>query len=278
MTQHKRISSEIFQQRLKLLLQQSGLNKSQFAQLIGINRSALSQLLSKQLLRLPRAETLYGISKANAVSVDWLLGLSQDEHLPSQVSSAMAIEQVVHGEHTLLGQWHRDAIGYKIRYVPANLPDSLKLESIIDYERHCAQVSAAARKREASSQLAYNRINESEMEVCMPLQRLHLLAQGAGVWAGLPLATRQQQLRHMAQLLDDLYPSYRLFLYDAGKVFSAPVTIFGSQRAAIYIGDMYVVINTPEEIRALTRHFDQLIRHAEVNPHESAGYVRGLID
>jgi len=277
MPNHKRATCETFQKRLQTLLQRSGLNRSQFAEKVGINRSALSQLLSEQLLRLPRAETLHGIAQANAVSIDWLLGLSQDEHLPSQIASAMEIEQINAGEDTLLNQWHRDAIGYKIRYVPSYLPDSLVLEEVIDYERSQAQVPPAIRKHEASSQLAYNRINESEMEVCMPLQQLTLLAQGKGLWEGLPAIIRRQQLNHMAQLLDDLYPTYRLFLYDERQIFSAPVTVFGSQRAAIYIGDMYVVIYTLEEIRALTRHFDHLIRKATVNPHESAAYIRSLL-
>lgn len=273
----KRETGEIFQKRLQLLLQRSNLNKAQFAESIGVNRSALAQLLSDQLLRLPRAETLCSIASIYNVSIDWLLGLSQDEHVSSAVSSAMEIEQVTNGQHTKLGQWHRDAIGYKIRYVPSNLPDSLMIEEVITYEHQYTQVPLEVRKLETNSQLAYNRINESEMEVCMPLQRLKLLAQGAGIWEELPKSLRRQQLEHIKRLLDDLYPTYRLFLYDGRKTFSAPLTVFGSQRAVIYVGDMYVVINTLEEIRALTRHFDRLIRNAEVNPHESAHVVQALL-
>ena len=58
--------------------------------------------------------------------------------------------------------------------------------------------------------------------------------------------------------------------------YSAPYTVFGPKRAAIYIGDMYVVINSTEHIRALTRHFDDLIRRAAINPHDIANYVSGL--
>lgn len=274
----KRETGEFFQKRLNLLLQRSGLNKAQFAESIGVNRSALAQLLSDQLLRLPRAETLGSIASVYNVSIDWLLGLSQDEHVSSAVSSALEIEQVTNGQHTKLSQWHRDAIGYKIRYVPSNLPDSLMIEEVIVYERQSTQVPLETRKLETNSQLAYNRINESEMEVCMPLQRLKLLAQGVGIWEALPASLRREQLEHIKRLLDDLYPTYRLFLYDGRKIFSAPLTVFGSRRAVIYVGDMYVVINTLEEIRALTRHFDHLIRNAEVNPHESAGFIQSLLD
>ncbi|HMT93056.1 helix-turn-helix transcriptional regulator [uncultured Thiothrix sp.] len=274
----KREMGETFQKRLQILLQRSGLNKAQFAESIGVNRSALAQLMSDQLLRLPRAETLCSIASTYSVSIDWLLGLSQDEHVSSAVSSAMEIEQVINGQHTKLGQWHRDAIGYKIRYVPANLPDSLMIEAVIDYERQATQVPLAVRKLETNSQLAYNRIDESEMEVCLPLQRLKMLAQGVGIWEKLPKHLRRQQLEHIQRLLDDLYPTYRLFLYDGRKIFSAPLTIFGSQRSVIYVGDMYIVINTLEEIRALTRHFDRLIRNTEVNPHESAEFIQSLLE
>lgn len=275
MTKHE--TGAVFQKRLQVLLQRSGLNKAQFAESIGVNRSALAQLLSEQLLRLPRAETLCNIASTYNVSIDWLLGLSQDEHVSSEVSSALKIEQVINGQHTQLGQWHRDAIGYKIRYVPSNLPDSLMIEEVIAYERQSTQVPLAIRKLETNSQLAYNRIDESEMEVCLPLQRLKMLAQGEGIWEELPKHLRHQQLEHIQGLLEDLYPSYRLFLYDSRKIFSAPLTIFGSQRAVIYVGDMYMVINTLEEIRALTRHFERLIRNTEINPHESAAFIRALL-
>jgi hypothetical protein len=80
----------------------------------------------------------------------------------------------------------------------------------------------------------------------------------------------------MARLLDDLYPSFRLFLYDGRQRYSVPYTIFGQLRAAIYVGDMYLVLNATEPIRTLTRHFDQLIRAAEVNAHEAAAFARAL--
>ena len=55
-----------------------------------------------------------------------------------------------------------------------------------------------------------------------------------------------------------------------------PYTIFGQIRAAIYMGDMYVVLNAAEPVRKLTRHFDNLIRAAEINAHEAAGFARSM--
>ena len=82
----------------------------------------------------------------------------------------------------------------------------------------------------------------------------------------------------MAHLLDDLYPTFRLFLYDGRMRYSVPYTIFGSIRAAIYAGDMYLVLNATQPVRSLTRHFDNLIRAAEINAHESAGFARTLAE
>ena len=56
-----------------------------------------------------------------------------------------------------------------------------------------------------------------------------------------------------------------------------PYTIFGAQRAAIYAGDMYLVLNATQPIRRLTRHFDNLIRAADVNAHEAAAHARSLM-
>jgi len=39
---------------------------------------------------------------------------------------------------------------------------------------------------------------------------------------------------------------------------------------------MYLVLNATEPIRTLTRHFDQLIRAAEVNAHEASDFARAL--
>ena len=82
----------------------------------------------------------------------------------------------------------------------------------------------------------------------------------------------------MAELLDDLYPTFRMFLYDGRLRYSVPYTIFGPYRAALYVGDMYLVLNAIEPIRTLTRHFDNLVRAADINAHEAAAHARALAE
>lgn len=273
----KRDLSEVFRERLKALVQRSGLNQSAFATSVGIDRSALSQLLSGATIRLPRAETLLTIASAHKVSLDWLLGLSQDEGVTGEIRESLEIEEASGGfERTLIAKWHAEAAGTKIRYVPAGIPDLLRTETLIDYEAGISNKSRENQAGETQYRIDYNRRPETDMEVCMPRHTLEIFARGLGVWSGFPDKDRKQQLRHMADLLDDLYPTFRLFLYDGRMRYSVPYTIFGHSRAAIYVGDMYLVLYATDPIRTLTRHFDNLIRAADINAHETAAFARRL--
>ena len=80
----KRHTAEVFRTRLAQLQGQSEMTQSGFAQAIGIDRSALSQLTSGQNPRLPRAETLLAVAQRFQVSTDWLLGLTEDRGVISQ--------------------------------------------------------------------------------------------------------------------------------------------------------------------------------------------------
>lgn len=273
----KRDLSAAFRERLRQLLARSDLNQSGFAAAVGIDRSALSQLLAGSSTRLPRAETLLNIAAEHKVSLDWLLGLSQDEALTGELRPSFEIEEgsSSFGE-PLMAKWHAEAAGMKIRYVPAGLPDLLRTRELIDYEAGMTQRSPSAQLEEAQFRLDYNRLPQTEMEVCMPRHTLEIFAQGLGIWSGFPLAARRRQLDHMAVLLDDLYPGFRLNLYDGRQRYSVPFTVFGPYRVSIYVGDMYLVLNATEPIRMLTRHFDNLVRATVVHAHEAAGFARSL--
>lgn len=275
----KRDSSRLFRERLDLLIARSAMNRSQFAAAVGLDRSALSQLLSGDTARLPRAETLIRIASTQAVSLDWLLGLSQDEGVSAEIRPSLELEEAPdpRGGEAALRQWHHEAAGTKIRYVPTTIPDFLRIDDVIAFETRDTKPPVATQIDDARERLAFSRKPESDTEVCMPLQTLEGLAAGAGTWSKLDKATRHAQIRHMASLTDELYPGLRMFLFDARRTFSAPYTVFGTLRAAVYMGDMYLVLNAKDAIDALTRHFDQLIRSAIVRPHEASAIIADLI-
>ena len=274
----KRDLGPVFRDRLALLLGRTGESRAAFAQSVGLDRSALTQLLSGSSTRLPRAETLRRMAERYSVSLDWLLGLSQDDMLGAEIRPLVEIAAAEGDtQDTLLQRWHKEAIGTKIRYVPAQIPDLLRTPAVIEYEASGgASRDPAWELRDAEFRLDYNRRPETDMEVCLPQQRLELLAEGRGQWKNLGKGARRTQLAYMADLVEELYPTFRLFLFDQLQTFSIPYTVFGSQRAAIFAGEIYLVLNATEHIRSLTRHFDNLIRHAVVSAHESAAFIRGL--
>ena len=130
----------------------------------------------------------------------------------------------------------------------------------------------------AEKRLEYSRRPETDIEACCSFQSVEGFARGEGIWRDLSLEVRREQLRWMIALTDELYPTFRWFLFDGLKHYSAPITIFGPTRAAAYIGNMYFVFNSTEHIRALTQHFDDLIRGAVVQPPDVSKLLTGLLE
>ena len=277
----RRETVSTFRARLVAIIRDSGLNRSAFARAAGVERSTLSQLLSATNERLPRIETAMAIAGQGQISLDWLLGLSQEGQagaaiLPQPLEIAPSAPTPV-DQH--LAGWHAEAVGYKIRHVPTTLPDLLKDRAIILYESHGFPARTNdSRIEESLGRLAYLRRPETEMEVCSSLQGLQNFARGNGVWGGLGIEQRKRQLGRMIELVDQLYPTFRWFLFDGLKWFSAPLTIFGPLRAAIYVGQMYFVFNSTEHIRVLAQHFDGLVRAAVVQPPEIVDLLGRLRD
>ncbi len=274
----KRHISQQFSARLRDLLERRGETISAFARRCGLDRSALSQFLDENSTRLPRSETLAAIAAAEQLSVDWLLGFSQDELGLGEVTSDFEIERTgPEQDQSLLSVWHTEAAGYKIRYAPSSLPDLLRTPAVTRFEFGINQLVSADEKADFSKQqLDYTRLPETDMEVVMPFQRLENLASGVDIWRGLERGKRIAQLEHMAKLLDELYPTFRLFLYDGRHHFLAPFTIFGPKRAALYLGGMYMVVNSVDHITQLTKRFDESIRVATVAPDRASEWVEQL--
>ncbi len=269
-----------FQQRLRQVLARSDLNQSDFARAAGIDRSTLSQLLSEGADRLPRVESIAAIAQIGNVSLDWLLGLSQGDRADTGiVAESLQIERDAPSPlDARLLSWLREAAGYRIRHIPTTFPDLLKTDAVIEDEyEHYVALGPRRRIEITQSRLEYLRQPETEIECCTSLQTFEALARGEDIWRTLKPAVRRAQLEQVIALCDELYPRFRLFLYDRKELFSVPLTVFGPLRAAIYLGQTYFVFQSTDHIRALTRHFDQIVRGASVQPTDIGGYMRGLL-
>lgn len=276
----RRDTVAVFRDRLVEVILRSGQTHAGFARQVGMDRSTLSQLLAPGNDRLPRVETVAAIAASQKVSTDWLLGLSNHGHLGADIMSESAqIERnaALPTDQRLM-RWQAEAGAFKIRHVPTTLPDLLKTETVIRYEYgHLEYADPEVGIEAAQTKLALQRRPETDMEVCTSLQSVAAFARGEQMWGDLPAADRAEQLRYMIALADELYPTFRWFLFDLREHYSAPITVFGPQRAVIYIGQMYFVFNSTEHIRALTQHFDGLIRAAIIQPTQVGDMLRGLL-
>ncbi|MBA2387905.1 MAG: helix-turn-helix transcriptional regulator, partial [Acidimicrobiia bacterium] len=126
----------MLQERLLETVVRSGLGKGAFAERAMIDRTTLSQLLSPANRRSPRIDTLRAIAAAHDVSIDWLVGLSNAGPVKAELVTQTSFEAPGPSEtdERLLG-WLNEAAEYKIRYVPVTVPDLLKSEAVIRYER-----------------------------------------------------------------------------------------------------------------------------------------------
>ncbi|MEX6505385.1 helix-turn-helix domain-containing protein [Jiella sp. M17.18] len=275
----KRDRSRLFRDRLTAAMQAAGMSKSGLARATGADRSTVSLTLSSDDGRLPNAQFAAECASALGVSADWLLGLTdRRERSADMLQAAMRIEEAARApSDELIFRWHEEARGYKIRHVPATLPDMLKSEAVLRFEygdfvgRTSDQAIADMRDR-----LAYLRAPDTDYEIAMPLDALEAFAAGEGYWRGLPAEERQAQLDRMRRLTEELYPSLRLYLFDRKKVFSAPVTIFGPLQASVYVGRFYLIFRERRQVLELTRHFDGLVREADFEAKHTPRFIEGL--
>jgi len=263
----KRDRSLLFRRRLAAAMQTRAMTRAALARVIGVDRSTISQLLSARHARLPNAQVVAECAAALGVTSDFLLGLSDR---PEQAADLLAASiTMTPAQRALVDEqifdWHREADGYKIRHVPARLPDLLKTRDMLEWE-YAPHLGQTADRAIAASQerLDWMRSSASDYEIAIPLFEIDSLVQGTGYYEGLPDEIREGQIARFVALHDQLYPSLRVFLFDARRLLSAPLTIFGPLLAVIYVGQHYLAFRDTERVRALTLHFDRLVREARI--------------
>lgn len=275
----KRLRAGLFRERLTQAMSEAQISQSALARGIGVDRSTVSQLLSDQGARMPNAQVVAECARIMGISTDWLLGLTDR---PESAAELMAESLLMtEAPRAMIDQnilnWHREAAGYKVRHVPATLPDMMKTNEFMEWEYgpHLGRTSDQAITT-AEEHLAWMRRSTSDYEIAMPLFELESFASGTGYYRDLPVDIRAQQIERMIDLHDQLYPTLRVFVFDARRVFSAPITIFGPLMAVIYLGRNYVVFRDLDRIKGITGHFDWLIKEAEVSARHFPAHLQEL--
>jgi hypothetical protein len=243
-------------------------------------RDRMTELIARSGLRHAGFARKVGVARSEGVSIDWLLGLSAEGQMSTDVllRSPVEIERDARSPaDERLDRWHEEAAGYPIRYVPATLPDLFKTEQVIEFEyKESAAFTPEQSLATTQAKIAYLRRPDTVMEVCMSRQRLEVFARGEGIWRGLSDRARRAQLKVMRERVDDLYPSLRCYLFDERQRFSIPIIVFGPLRAVLYVGQMYLVFNSTEHVTMFSQHFDDLLRAAVVQPTEMASTLARL--
>lgn len=254
-----------FAERLSGAITRSGLGKGDFAERANVDRTTLSHLLTGAG-RQPRLDTVVALASTHGLSIDWLTGLSNIDPIEAELGELQTSFETPGPSPTdeRLLTWFTEAADYKIRYIPTTLPDLLKSDSVIRFERSRSLAGTNETTiATTEARLAWARHPDTDMECCSSTQSIMSFAKGEGIWSRLGAAARREQLDRMVQLVDELYPTFRWYLYDGSQRYAAPVTVFGAQRAALYLGELYLVLSSAEHVRTLSRHFDGLIRSAE---------------
>lgn len=275
----KRARAALLRTRLSQAMREAGSNQSLLARNVGVDRSTISQLLKGDGARLPNAQVVAECAQALGVSCDWLLGLSErPERAADLLANSLALTEAPRAlVDEQIFSWHREAAGYKIRHVPATLPDMLKTRDMLEWEYrpHLGRTTEQA-VGAAQDWLSFMRENRSDYEIALPVHELVSFATASGYYAGLPDPLRKAQIAHLRALHDQLYPTLRVYLFDARKLFSAPITLFGPLLAVLYLGRNYVVFRDSERIGAFARHFDALVREAQVPARALPGFLDTL--
>jgi transcriptional regulator with XRE-family HTH domain len=277
----KRDRASLFRERLAQSMAERDVTQSGLARSVGVDRSTISQLLGDQGARLPNAQVVAECAAALGVSADWLLGLTErPERLADLLATSLTMTEAPRAlvDETIFG-WHQEAAGYKIRHVPATLPDMLKTRAMLRWEYE-PQLGRTADQAIGASEdrLHLMRRSGSDYEIALPQHELLSFVRAEGYYAGLPATIRRDQIARLRELYIQLYPSLRIYVFDARRVFSAPVTIFGPLLAVLYLGRHYIAFRDNARVTSFSAHFDWLVRESETGARDFNRLIAALVE
>ena len=262
----------LFRRRLDIVMARAGTSPAAFARRAGIDRSTLSQLMTDDAPRLPRAETLMALAQAAHVSVDWLLGLSQREEVGAEIIEAMLqIETPDHlpaDDHFM--RWLNEAEGYRIRTVPLALPDFMKTEAVLrlEYGGGLRQRGAGAARRRAGAARLHAQARPRRRGLRGAAVALGARGRAGPVGRASARGPPGAAPRHGGHLPRRLSRACGSISTTCATSMPRPSRSSGRSAPCCSSGQAYLVLNGSDHIRMFARRFDDLIRRAAVQPHE----------
>jgi len=276
----KRKRAALFRERLSDAMVLKGVTKSALSRATQVDRSTIGQLLNVDQPRLPNAQLAAEAANVLGVSTDWLLGLTNRPETPGNiVAAALSLSPAERSSaDAQLLEWHHESAGYKVRHVPATLPDMLKTKQMLEWEYASVRARQLPQAYDAlQDQMEWVSSGVSDYEIALPIHEIEACAAGTAYYEGVGKDVRHAQLNFIADQCDELFPRLRIFLFDAHRVFSSPVTVFGPNLAVIYVGQFYLAFREIERVKSLSSHFDWLVREAIVDARGVSAHIRGLI-
>ncbi|MDG1085483.1 MAG: XRE family transcriptional regulator, partial [Planktotalea sp.] len=162
------------------------------------------------------------------MSTDWLLGLTNRPETPDDIVAAalsLSPAERTSADEQLL-EWHHEATGYKVRHVPATLPDILKTKRMLDWEYAAVRELRLPEAYSAmQDQLEWLSSGVSDYEIALPIHEIEACAAGTSYYKDAGKDVREEQLHFIADQCEQMFPRLRIFLFDAHRVFSSPVTV-----------------------------------------------------
>ena len=275
----KRERAVQFRQRMLTAMESAGVNRSDLARATGAQRSTIGKILAEGSVQLPSVHLAAACAAALGVSLDWLAALTERmERAGDVVEDGVRVEAAARTptDDRLL-EWHREAAGYKVRHVPATLPELLKTREVLEWE-YRAHLGKTPEQAVAAMEARMDWMREhlSDCEIAMPRHEIESFARGEGYWTGLAAPVRRAQLEQMAAVCEAHYPTLRVFTYDAHQTYSAPMSVFGPLIGVVYVGSLTLAFRQAERVRSLSRHFDRLVRAADGDPRDVPKWLDGL--
>ena len=278
---YKTKTAKIFRDRLKAALQKNSITAAELCRRSNTKQATFTQLINADEPRLPRSDTIAALATSLGVSTDWLLGLTHHPESGSGiVGRYVEIGKNKRSEESLdqWVDWYDEAAGKKVRHIPDWLPFYFYTEELLEIELEGRKFTPKMREKLRVFSLGNKNIKAQkfDFEVCTLMQELEMFAEGGYYWKNLDKKVRKNQLEHLIHIAG-LYPKIRWYLFDGTKTYCTPFTVFGSERASYSMGTTHFVFHTDEHIKLLTETFDDIVKDAAVQAHETQSFIEGLL-